>query len=273
MYRAALALTALLLAQPALPAAAPPPALREALDVRYFPGQGRQTLDVFAPALSGKADPARRYPVVFFVHGGTWVSGDKDFHGLYRGAARSFARQGFVAVFINYRLSPGVRHPEPVRDAARAFAWTRKNIARYGGDPDRIVVAGHSAGGHLATLLVADESYLSDPELKLDPAASRRAIRAVVALSGVYRVPEAEEFRAMASAGIDRLVGADDMGSPTFKAMMRPALFAFSRRVNPFKMVFGTDPDVCRKASPLCHARRGLPPTLLLNAGREVPGL
>jgi acetyl esterase/lipase len=261
---------ALFLAAPAVEAAAPPAAIRRSLDIRYHPGKDRHLLDVFAPALSGKADPARRYPVVLFVHGGTWIKGDKDHGGRIRAVGQSLARQGTVAVLINYRLSPGVRHPEHVKDVARAFAWVRKNIAGQGGDPDRIVIAGHSAGGHLATLLVADECYLGDPALALD-ADARKAIRAVVSLSGVYRVPQPEEFRAMSSDIIDNLVGED--GTPGVKSLMRPALFAFSKGVNPFRMVFGSDPEVCKKASPITHARKGLPPMLLLQAESEVPGL
>jgi acetyl esterase/lipase len=256
---------ALFLIAPPLHGAAPPPAIRETFDVRYHPGKGRQLLDVFAPALSGKADPTRRYPVVLFVHGGTWMVGDKDHGGRIRAVGRSLARQGYVAVLINYRLSPGVKHPEHVKDVARAFAWVRKNVADYGGDPDRIVLAGHSAGGHLVTLLVADESHLSDPALALD-ADARKAIRAVVSLSGVYRVPDAEEFQAMANAAIDHLVGEDG-------SFMRSTLFAFSTKVNPFRMVFGDDPDVRKKASPICHVRKGLPPMLLLTAESEVFGL
>ncbi len=247
-------------------AAAPPPAIRSSLDIRYHAGKDRHLLDVFGPALSGKADLKGRYPVILFVHGGSWIAGDKDQRGRIRAVGQSLARQGFVAVLINYRLSPRVKHPEHVKDVARAFAWVSKNIADHGGDPDRIVLVGHSAGGHLVTLLVADESYLSDRALGLD-ARARKSIRAVVSLSGVYRVPEAEEFRAMATVFIDNLVGEDSKG------VMRPALFAFSKGFNPFRMVFGSDLDICKKASPITHVRKGLPPMLLLNAENEVPGL
>ena len=245
---------ALLLIASPLQAAAPPPAVRETFDVRYHPGKGRQLLDVFAPAPSGNVP----CPVVLFVHGGTWMLGDKDHGGRIRAVGRSLARQGYVAVLINYRLSPGVKHPEHVKDVARAFAWVRKNIADHGGDPDRIVLAGHSAGGPLVTLLVTDESYLD--------ADARKAIRAVVSLSGVYRVPDAEEFQAMTNAAIDHLVGED-------RGFMRSTLFAFSTKANPFRMVFGDDPDVRKKASPICHVRKGLPPMLLLTAESEVFGL
>ena len=270
MVRLLLVSLTLVAAVPSLRAAAPPSAIRSSLDIRYHPGKDRQLLDVFAPALSGKADPKRRYPVVLFVHGGSWIVGDKDHGGRNRAVGQSLARQGFVAVLINYRLSPNVKHPEHAKDVARAFAWVTKNIADQGGDPDRIILAGHSAGGHLVTLLVTDECYLADPALALD-AFARKSIRAVVSLSGVYRVPEAEEFRAMTTVFIDNLVGEDGKGG--MKGMMRPALFAFSKGFNPFRMVFGNDLDICKKASPITHVRKGLPPMLLLNAERDVPGL
>src|SRR4051812_45871372 len=103
-----------LFALPALATAAAPPRaapIRQSLDLPYVKGGGtRQKLDVFAPAVDGQ-----RFPVVVFAHGGTWVFGDKDFSGLYRNLAKNLARNGIVAVMINYRLSPFVRHPEHAR--------------------------------------------------------------------------------------------------------------------------------------------------------------
>lgn len=151
-------------------------------DVAYYDGPGahetKHRLDLFLPR--GQKD----FPVLFFVHGGAWQRGDKAMLGIYRSLGSFYARHGIGAVVINYRLSPAVRHPEHVRDVARAFAWTCKNIARYGGRPDRIFVSGHSAGGHLIALLVTDESFLRAEGL------TAKAIRGAIALSGVYRVPE-----------------------------------------------------------------------------------
>jgi len=136
-----------------------------------------------------EADPARHkldlylpkgqkgFPVLFFVHGGSWSKGDKQ---EYKMLGEMFAAQGIGTVIINYRLSPQVQHPAHIQDVAKAFAWTHKHISEYGGKPDRIIVCGHSAGGQLVTLLVTDDFYLK--EEKLD----RRDIRAVVAISGVY---------------------------------------------------------------------------------------
>src|SRR5436190_5806535 len=110
----------------------------ERFDLRYCNGSKRCKLDVIAPA--GK----KNLPVVLVVHGGTWMFGDKNFFGLYRDFGRFLADKGMVAVLTNYRLSPGVKHPEHVKDIARAFAWVRRNVGKYGGDPDRIILCGHS---------------------------------------------------------------------------------------------------------------------------------
>jgi acetyl esterase/lipase len=245
--------------------ASPPAPLRETLDLRYHPGTDRQLLDVFAPA------ETRSAPVVLFVHGGSWERGDKNFYGLYRGVGRFLAAHGFVAVLINYCLSPAVRHPEHIKDVARAFAWTRRNVERYGGDPDRIFLAGHSAGGHLVALLTTDERHLKSPELKLT-AADRKAIRGVLSVSGVYRIPAPDDFSRFAE---DRLLnmlrqaGVD----PHEAAGMSGLLLEAGKGLNPFRRAFGDDPEVCKQASPLFHVRKGLPPFLLVNAAQELPGL
>src|SRR4051794_35450620 len=82
--------------------------VKQTLDRAYVPGGGkRQKLDVFAP----KGSEGERFPVVLLVHGGTWMFGDKDFHGVSRDPAKNFAKNGVAAVVANYRLSPMVRHP------------------------------------------------------------------------------------------------------------------------------------------------------------------
>ena len=238
----------------------------QAFDVRYHAGSGRQTLDVFFP--KGKA--SERFPVVLFVHGGTWMFGDKNFFGLYRRVGRNLARHGIVTVLINYRLSPVVKHPEHVKDVARAFAWTVRHIDRYAGDPDRIILAGHSAGGHLAALLATDESYLKAPALKLTDR-QRKGLRGVVALSGVYRVPQPEEFRAMSARIVRTLVG--DPSKSSSAMLLTPLLKEVAEIGNPFALVFGTSADVHKRASPLTHVHKGLPPFLLMTAEYEVPRL
>lgn len=140
--------------------------------------QIKHTLDLFLP--KDKKD----FPVILFIHGGAWVHGDKrGFFGTYPKLAKTWAEHGIGCVVINYRLSPGVRHPEHIRDVAKAFAWTHKHIGKYGGRADQIIVCGHSAGGHLASLLATDETYLKAEGLTV------RNIRGVIPVSGVYQVP------------------------------------------------------------------------------------
>ena len=90
-------------------------------------------------------------PVVLFIHGGSWMMGDKREQG--RPMLHEFVRRGWIAVVPNYRLAP--RHPWPaqIHDVTRALGWVKKNIASYGGDPERVVISGASAGGQLAALV------------------------------------------------------------------------------------------------------------------------
>jgi acetyl esterase/lipase len=90
-------------------------------------------------------------PVIYYVHGGAWTFGDKREQG--RPMLHEFVLRGWIVVAVNYRLAPGFPWPAQIEDVTRALGWIKKNIATYGGDPDRVVVAGGSAGGHLASLL------------------------------------------------------------------------------------------------------------------------
>ena len=151
-------------------------------DVAYYDGddadKNKHKLDLYLP--KGKKD----FPVLFFVHGGAWVSGDRNYFGIYSAIGQAFARNGIGAVVISYRLSPKVQHPDHIKDVARAFAWTHKNIGKHGGNPDAILVCGHSAGGHLVALLATDEGYLRSEGLTL------KAIKGAIPMSGVYLITD-----------------------------------------------------------------------------------
>lgn len=140
------------------------------------PARDKNKLDLFCPK------DRTAFPVVFFVHGGAWRHGDKKYLGVYSSLAMCLARQGLGTVVTNYRLSPTVQHPEHIKDVARAFAWTSKNIGRYGGRPEQLFVCGHSAGAHLISLLATDERYLQAEGLTV------AAIRGAIPISGVYDV-------------------------------------------------------------------------------------
>lgn len=107
----------------------------------------RQVLDVFA------SEGVRKAPVMIFVHGGAFVRGDRRVsEEIYDNVLYYFARNGFLGLNMEYRLAPEARHPEGARDVAAAVAWAERAAAEHGGDPARIFVFGHSAGGtHVAT--------------------------------------------------------------------------------------------------------------------------
>jgi arylformamidase len=114
------------------------------LDLRYGGGPNEH-LDIF---MAPRADA----PVLFFIHGGYWRSLDKRDHSF---VAPAFTSKGVCVVVPNYALAPAVTIPEIVMQMVQALAWTYRNVARYGGDPNRIMVAGHSAGGHLAAMMLS----------------------------------------------------------------------------------------------------------------------
>ncbi len=114
------------------------------LDVAYGDGPG-ETLDLFPTA-------APNAPVLVFIHGGYWRSLDKSQHSF---VAPSFTAAGALVVVPNYALAPAVTIEQITLQLVKALEWVWRNAARFGGDPSRIVVAGHSAGGHLAAMLLS----------------------------------------------------------------------------------------------------------------------
>lgn len=145
-----------------------------ALDVAYGSGPG-ETLDVFPATTS--VYPAGRAPVLVFIHGGYWRSLDKADHSF---VAPAYTAQGACVVVPNYALCPAVTVPEIAKQMVAALRWVRQNIRLYGGDPDRVLVAGHSAGGHLAALLLACNWPEADARL---PA---RWVRRGLSISGLH---------------------------------------------------------------------------------------
>jgi acetyl esterase/lipase len=95
--------------------------------------------------------------VLFWIHGGGWQQGDKT---SVQEKPRAFVEKGFVFVSTNYRLLPNVDMGTLTRDVAKSLGWVHGNIANHGGDPQRIFVAGHSAGAQLAAILCTDDRYL-----------------------------------------------------------------------------------------------------------------
>ena len=139
---------------------------RVARDLAYGAAP-RQKLDIYAP----RGGAANR-PVLVFFYGGNWDSGDRQDYAF---AGRAFAELGYVAVLPDYTHTHERPYPAFMADGGAALAWVRTNIAGYGGDPARIVVAGHSAGAYIAVTLALDPHW-----------GATGLIRAAVGLAGPY---------------------------------------------------------------------------------------
>jgi acetyl esterase/lipase len=197
-------------------------------DVPYVehPGE-KQTLDIYAPA------GAKGAPVVLYVHGGEWARGDKS-QVSYK--PRFLNEHGVVFVSMNYRLSGTDTHPAQVNDIAAAILWVRQHSTDFGGDPNRIILVGHSAGCQMVTLVGLDPRPLATVGLKPGDLAG------VVSWSG----------------------GAFDLP----KKVAEAGMYAGYIRLN-----FGVSESGWRDASPVNHVgqARPMPPFLFVSAGDENP--
>ena len=146
----------------------PPPSLT----VPFAPDVGL-SMDVYRPtSLAGK--PA---PIVVFFYGGSWKRGSRD---QYRFVGQRLAENGVLTVVADYRTYPQARFPAFMEDAARAVRSVHENAAGWGGDPQKLFIAGHSAGAQIAALLATDTRYLGRQGMK------PRALAGVIGLSGPY---------------------------------------------------------------------------------------
>ena len=183
-----------------------------------------------AEALSLDVYPATGadLPVVIFVHGGGWFRGDKS---NVDAKPAGFNARGFVFVSVNYRLIPEVDVTRQMQDVARAVAWVKQNIRQYGGDLSRMFLMGHSAGGHLVSLLGTDESYLRAEGLSLAD------IRGVVSLdTQAYDIYKLMSNLPPASGEVYRETFGDD---PEFwKAMSPQRHAAADKNIPPFAIVY-----------------------------------
>jgi acetyl esterase/lipase len=156
----------------AINALSPGSASERTADLSYGEGP-RRMLDVYRPKNAGNA----KAPVVVFFYGGNWVSGDR---ADYAFVGRALASRGIVAVVADYRLYPEVSYPNFLDDAAQAVAWAAKQAGRYGGDPKRLYVMGHSSGAYNAAMVALDPRWLKKQGM------SPADLRGWIGLAGPY---------------------------------------------------------------------------------------
>ncbi|MBM3875929.1 MAG: alpha/beta hydrolase [Verrucomicrobia bacterium] len=201
-----------------------------AANVAYAaPAHERQVLDIYAPP------GAKNLPVVFWIHGGGWQAGDKRSVQL---KPQTFVAKGFVFVSTNYRLLPDVEMRTIFQDVAKSLGWVHKHIAKHGGDPNRILVMGHSAGAQLAALMCTDDRYLKAEGVPFS------ALKGCVPVDGdTYDIP------AMIDTAETRL-RVHGMPMPKYGHRLK----------------FGNDAALHRDYSAVTHATkgRGIPPFLIL---------
>lgn len=201
-------------------------------DIPYVKdGHKRHVLDIYAP----EKPEGRSLPVLFWIHGGGWQVGDKTDVAQ---KPKALTERGFVFVSTNYRLLPEVKMEELIGDVARSLGWVHKNISRYGGDPNRVFVGGHSAGAQLAALICTDDRYLKKEGVSFD------VLKGCVPVDGdTYDIPKiimTAELRQMLYGG---------------------KMFTFGHRQK-----FGNDPEKHVDFSAVTHVKKGkgIPPFLIL---------
>lgn len=201
-------------------------------DVPYVEnGHERQKLDIYTPERAADAG----LPVVFWIHGGGWQVGDKSDVAL---KPKVLTERGYVFVSTNYRLLPDVTMDVLVRDVAQALGWVHRKIAKHDGDPQRIFVAGHSAGAQLAALLCTDERYLKEQGVPF------AVLKGCVPVDGdTYDIP--------------KIIMTAELRQTLYGGKM----FTFGHRQK-----FGNDPEKHVDFSAITHVAKGkdIPPFLLL---------
>ena len=191
------------------------------------PGNPRQTLDLYLPA-----DNSGKSALLVFIHGGFWLLTDDDYR-IGASLAENLVREGVAVALVRYRLAPAHRHPAQAEDVAAALAHLVKNADTYGLDEKRVFVSGHSAGGHLASLVALDRTYLAAQKISL-------RIAGVISFSGLYN--------------------------------LRPTWKISDNQKSAVGETFGYVPATLESASPITHVRGDALPFLVLTASADFPG-
>ena len=191
-------------------------------------GHERHVLDIYAP------ENAKNLPVMFWIHGGGWQAGDKS---DVAEKPAYFTKKGFVFVSTNYRLLPEVDMGTLIRDVATSLGWVHAHIADHGGDPNRILVGGHSAGAQLAAILCTDDRYLKEQGVSFE------VLKGCIPVDGdTYDIP--------------RMITITET---------RQAVYGWPMPTFGHRQKFGNDPEKHVDFSAVTHVAKGkgIPPFLL----------
>lgn len=187
-----------------------------------------QKLNVFSPH---RHDSLKN--VLVFIYGGNWNSGKRS---LYSFLGSRLARKDVVTVIIDYPKSPKANYDEMAGDAAVAVKWVKENIRKYGGNPDKIFVAGHSAGGHLASLITIRNKYFDK-------------LGIVNPIKGAIFID---------AAGLDMY------------SYLKEENFAEGHT---YLQTFTDNPATWKEASTIYHLHKGMPPMLIYLGGKSYPSI
>jgi arylformamidase len=191
-------------------------------------GEPRQSFDLYLPAWAG-AKPA----LLIFVHGGFWLLPDDDYR-IGSSLAENLSKDGVAVALLRYRLAPAHRHPAQAEDVAAGAAHLIRYADKYGYDGKRIYLAGHSAGGHLASLVALDQRYLAKHGL------TPSSLAGVVSFSGLYDL------------------------APNWQVS--------ANQVNATEQTFGTDRAALKRASPITYTGARAPRFLIVTASQDIAG-
>jgi len=206
------------------------------------PADTNRRLDIYAPA------DGKDHPVLFWIHGGGWRKGDKS--GVQQ-KPQAFVDKGFVFVSVNYRFVPQVTVKEMTADIAKAIRWVHDHAKDYGGSPDTIFVAGHSAGAHLSALVCTDERYLRTEGLSLSN------IRGCIPVdTAVYDIPKQVKNRGPLMSGVyTAAFGEDEASQKQFSPITHVAK---DKSVPPFLILHVADrPDSTAQSQAFAKALVG----------------
>ncbi|MDP7733280.1 alpha/beta hydrolase [Mycobacterium paragordonae] len=204
------------------------------VDISYGEFGSRNHLDIWRRPDLERGAPA---PVLLQVHGGAWMVGNK--RGQAHPLMSHLAELGWICVSVNYRLSPRSTWPDQIVDVKRAIAWTKENIAEYGGDPDWIAITGGSAGGHLSSLAALTPN---EPLFQVGFEEADTRVQAAIPFYGFYDFTR------------------DDAVHPMMPAMMAKRVFKLGRKeiAEPFRL-----------ASPITHISEDAPPFFVLHGTND----